>query len=215
MRNSAPTSSTFSRGAGASSSRSRIAAPYDLDAHMKLSGKDLRYFDEASKAHYTPILIESSAGMDRTALTMLIDAYENETTVDPENGKETKRVVLHFHPKIAPVQVGIFPLARNKPELVERAQRIERGLRPFFRHAVRRGERRPALPPSRRDRYAGVHHGRLRHPHRRLGNRSRPRHDAPGPTRRRPASRLPGRPARIALTIRRRFSAAGQAHFRI
>jgi glycyl-tRNA synthetase len=106
---------------------------YDLDAHMKLSGKDLTYFDEASKAKYTPILIESSAGMDRTTLTMLIDAYENETTVDPETGKETKRVVLRFHPKIAPIQVGVFPLARNKPELVERAQRIERGLRPFFR----------------------------------------------------------------------------------
>jgi glycyl-tRNA synthetase len=106
---------------------------YDLDAHMKLSGKDLRYFDEATKAHYTPILIESSAGMDRTTLTMLIDAYENETIVDPESGKETKRVVLRFHPKIAPVQVGVFPLARNKPDLVERAQRIERGLRPFFR----------------------------------------------------------------------------------
>jgi glycyl-tRNA synthetase len=105
---------------------------YDLDAHMKLSGKDLRFFDEASKSHYTPILIESSAGMDRTTLTMLIDAYENETTFD-ENGKETKRVVLRFHPKIAPVQVGVFPLARNKPELVERAQRIERALRPFFR----------------------------------------------------------------------------------
>ena len=71
--------------------------------------------------------------MDRTTLTMLIDAYENETTTDPETGKETKRVVLRFHPKIAPVQVGVFPLARNKPELVERAQRIERALRPFFR----------------------------------------------------------------------------------
>ncbi len=106
---------------------------YDLDAHMKLSGKDLSFFDEASKSRYTPILIESSAGMDRTTLTMLVDAYENETTVDPESGKETKRVVLHFHPKIAPVQVGIFPLARNKSELVDRARNIERGLRPHFR----------------------------------------------------------------------------------
>ena len=106
---------------------------YDLDAHMKLSGKDLSFFDEASKSRYTPILIESSAGMDRTTLTMLVDAYENETTVDPESGKETKRVVLHFHPKIAPVQVGIFPLARNKSDLVDRARNIERGLRPHFR----------------------------------------------------------------------------------
>jgi len=101
---------------------------YDLDAHMALSGKDLRFFDEASKAHYTPLLIESSAGMDRTTLTMLIDAYEKETSVDP-NGKATERVVLRFHPKIAPVQAAVFALARNKPELVERARAIESDLR--------------------------------------------------------------------------------------
>jgi len=106
---------------------------YDLDAHMKLSGKDLTYFDEATKSKYTPILIESSAGMDRTTLTMLIDAYVTETVVDAESGKESTRVVLRFHPKIAPVQAGIFPLARNKPDLVERAQHIERGLRPHLR----------------------------------------------------------------------------------
>jgi glycyl-tRNA synthetase len=71
--------------------------------------------------------------MDRTTLTMLVDAYENETIVDADSGKTTSRVVLRFHPKIAPVQVGVFPLARNKPELVERAKRIERDLRPFAR----------------------------------------------------------------------------------
>jgi glycyl-tRNA synthetase len=106
---------------------------YDLDAHMKLSGKDLTYFDEATKSKFTPILIESSAGMDRTTLTMLIDAYYSETVRDDESGKESTRVVLRFHPKIAPVQAGVFPLARNKPELVERARHIERGLRPFAR----------------------------------------------------------------------------------
>jgi glycyl-tRNA synthetase len=105
---------------------------YDLEAHMKLSGKDLRFFDEATKAHYTPMLIESSAGMDRTALTMLVDAYEKESSVDP-NGKQTERVVLRFHPKIAPIQAAIFSLARNKPELVERARWVERSLRGTFR----------------------------------------------------------------------------------
>lgn len=105
---------------------------YDLDAHMNLSGKDLRFFDEASKQHYTPILIESSAGMDRTTLTMLVDAYEREKSVDP-NGKETERTVLRFHPYIAPVQVAVFSLARNKPELVEKARRIEAALRPLHR----------------------------------------------------------------------------------
>jgi len=105
---------------------------YDLEAHMKLSGKDLSFFDEASKSRYTPILIESSAGMDRTTLTFLIDAYEREKSVDP-NGKETERTVLRFHPFIAPVQVAVFSLARNKPELVERAQSIEKALRPDYR----------------------------------------------------------------------------------
>jgi glycyl-tRNA synthetase len=105
---------------------------YDLDAHMQLSGKDLQFFDEASKKKYTPLLIESSAGMDRTMLTFLIDAYEKERSVDP-NGKETERVVLHFHPQIAPVQVAVFSLARNKPELVEQARSIEEHLRKTMR----------------------------------------------------------------------------------
>ena len=134
---------------------------YDLDAHMKLSGKDLSYFDEATKSKYTPILIESSAGMDRTTLTMLVDAYDSETITD-ESGKESKRTVLRFHPKIAPVQVGVFPLARNKTELVEKAR--GRGTRPAptLPHAIRRRQRRPALPPPGRDRHAVLHHDRLR-----------------------------------------------------
>jgi len=105
---------------------------YDLDAHMRLSGKDLRFYDEAAKTHYTPLLIESSAGMDRTALTFLIDAFDRDTAEDP-NGKPTERVVLRFHPKIAPVQAAVFSLARNKPELVSLARSIERRLRPDFR----------------------------------------------------------------------------------
>jgi glycyl-tRNA synthetase len=106
---------------------------YDLDAHMKLSGKDLTYFDEASKSKYAPILIEASAGLDRTTLVMLVDAYDRETIVDEESGKQSERTVLRFHPRIAPVQVGVFPLARNKAELTERARAVERGLRPHFR----------------------------------------------------------------------------------
>ncbi|MBV9102819.1 MAG: glycine--tRNA ligase, partial [Candidatus Eremiobacteraeota bacterium] len=101
---------------------------YDLDAHMRLSGKDLTFFDEATKSKYTPILIESSAGLDRTTLVVLVDAYAREKTVDA-NGKDAERVVLRFHPAIAPVNVAVFSLARNKPELVERARRIEAELR--------------------------------------------------------------------------------------
>jgi glycyl-tRNA synthetase len=99
---------------------------------MKLSGKDLRFFDEATKTQYTPLLIESSAGMDRTVLTFLIDAFERERSVDP-NGKETERTVLRLHPFVAPVQAAFFSLARNKPELVERARAIEASIRPDYR----------------------------------------------------------------------------------
>ena len=69
--------------------------------------------------------------MDRTTLTMLVDAYDREAVVEGE--KQSERTVLRFHPKIAPVQVGVFPLARNKPDLVERARSIEQALRPQFR----------------------------------------------------------------------------------
>ncbi len=70
--------------------------------------------------------------MDRTVLTFMIDAYERERGIDP-TGKETERTVLRFHPRIAPVQVAVFSLARNKPELVERARAIEAALRPKYR----------------------------------------------------------------------------------
>lgn len=105
---------------------------FDLEAHMQLSGKDLRFFDEGTQKRYTPLLIESAAGMDRTTLTVFIDAYDKQRGADP-SGKETERVVLHFHPRLAPVQVAVFSLARNKPELVERARGIEGALRPHFR----------------------------------------------------------------------------------
>jgi glycyl-tRNA synthetase len=62
---------------------------------------------------------------------MLIDAYDEEKIV--EGDKQSTRTVLRFHPKIAPVQAGVFPLARNKPELVERAKNVERALRNDFR----------------------------------------------------------------------------------
>ena len=78
-----------------------------------------------------PLLIEASAGLDRTTLVMLVDAYDTDATVDAQ-GKESARVVLRFHPKIAPIGVAVFALARNKPELVERARAIEQGLRSSF-----------------------------------------------------------------------------------
>ncbi len=101
---------------------------YDLDAHIALSGKDLAYYDEVSKTKYVPLLIEASAGLDRTTLVMLVDAYDRDSTIDA-SGKESERTVLRFHPRIAPVTAAVFALARNKPDLVDRARSIERDLR--------------------------------------------------------------------------------------
>jgi glycyl-tRNA synthetase len=78
------------------------------------------YFDDKSKQHLIPYVIEPSGGVDRITLAFLMDAYEDQVL---EGGKE--RTVLHLHPDIAPVKVAVLPLARNKPEIVELAKRIK------------------------------------------------------------------------------------------
>jgi glycyl-tRNA synthetase len=106
---------------------------YDLDAHMKLSGKDLTYFDEATKSKYTPILIESSAGMDRTTLTMLVDAYDSRYRARRSRQGVERASCCASIRRSPRCRSGVFPLARNKPELVERARAIEADLRPHAR----------------------------------------------------------------------------------
>jgi glycyl-tRNA synthetase len=95
---------------------------FDLRRHSEASGVDLKYFDQETKEKYFPWVIEPAAGIDRTALTFLIDAYDEEKVED-----ET-RVVLHFHPEIAPTTVGVFPLVK-KEGMPEKAHEIERELR--------------------------------------------------------------------------------------
>ncbi|TFB10537.1 glycine--tRNA ligase [Candidatus Marinimicrobia bacterium MT.SAG.3] len=90
---------------------------FDLQRHIEHSGKKLDYFDEKNNERFVPYVIETSAGVDRTTLTCLIDAYEEEEV------KGEKRVVLKFSPKIAPIKVGIFPLV-NKDGLPEIAEKI-------------------------------------------------------------------------------------------
>ena len=99
---------------------------YDLDAHQKASGKDLTYFDDLIRERYLPHVVEPSAGVDRTMLTVLVDAYHEEQVRDEQ------RVVLKLHPSVAPVQVAILPLSRKEP-LIAAAQAIEHELRPVFR----------------------------------------------------------------------------------
>jgi glycyl-tRNA synthetase len=100
---------------------------YDLRKHQEYSGKGLAYLDEDSKEWLLPYVIEPSGGVDRCFLTVLCDAYEEQ--VKP-NGEA--RTVLHLHPKLAPVQVGVFPLVR-KDGMPERARAIHEDLRRTFR----------------------------------------------------------------------------------
>lgn len=99
---------------------------YDLTQHSKFSGKDLNYFDQESDERYIPYIIETSAGLTRNLLMVLSDAYEEE-----ELDGGDKRVVLHFHPNIAPVKVAVLPLVK-KDGLAERARDIEKSLRKHF-----------------------------------------------------------------------------------
>jgi glycyl-tRNA synthetase len=106
---------------------------YDLRQHKEHSGKPLEYFDEETKTKYLPEVVEPSAGVDRTVLAVLCEGYAEETVKDEENGKEETRVVLRFAPRLAPIKAGIFPLLKNKPELVSVAQSIYKTLQPLLK----------------------------------------------------------------------------------
>ena len=104
---------------------------YDLQQHIKASGKSLDYFDEETKQQFVPHVIEPSAGVDRTVLALICEAYSEDEAPD-EKGKMEKRIVLRFHPRIAPIKCGIFPLLRNNAQLVAKAKEIVDLLRPHM-----------------------------------------------------------------------------------
>jgi glycyl-tRNA synthetase len=104
---------------------------YDLTQHQQASGKSLEYFDEEARVRYVPHVIEPSAGVDRLALALICNAYSEDEAPD-EKGKLEKRVVMRFHPRIAPVKVGVFPLLKNRPELVAKAREVRELLRPHM-----------------------------------------------------------------------------------
>jgi glycyl-tRNA synthetase len=91
---------------------------WDLGRHQAESGQSLEYFDPATEEHYMPWIVETSAGADRAAFTFLIDAYREEEV------RGEKRVVLGFHPDLAPYTVAVLPLLRNRPEIVALAHAI-------------------------------------------------------------------------------------------
>ncbi|MBA2585833.1 MAG: glycine--tRNA ligase [Chthoniobacterales bacterium] len=104
---------------------------YDLTQHQNASGKSLDYFDEETKQRFVPHVIEPSAGVDRTVLALICNAYDEETVTD-EKGKTETRIVLRFHPRMAPVKCGVFPLLKNNELLVAKARAILDRLRPHM-----------------------------------------------------------------------------------
>ena len=113
---------------------------FDLRAHSKNpldeegkrlnpdSTEDLSYFDEATKQRFYPYVIEPSAGVNRSVLALLMEAYSERT-----NDKGETRVVLKLHPELAPIKAAVLPLAKNKPEIVGMAKAVKRGLQPTLR----------------------------------------------------------------------------------
>ena len=86
---------------------------YDLSQHIKTSGKNLEYFDQTTGEKYVPYVIEPSLGVERLFLALLTEAYDEEV-IDPE--KNDTRIVLHFHPALAPFKAAVLPLSKKLSE---------------------------------------------------------------------------------------------------
>ncbi len=124
---------------------------FDLRKHQEFSGKSMEYFDQETNEKYLPHIIEPSAGVDRIALAIICNAYNEEWVassaespdsgnteassqnkpgiIQAEPGKQPPagyeaRTIMRFHPKMAPVKVAIFPLLKNKPELIQKARTV-------------------------------------------------------------------------------------------
>jgi len=95
---------------------------YDLKQHSQFSGKDLQYQDPVTNEKFYPYVIEPSGGCDRATLAFLVDAYHEEVVND------ATRVVLRFHPKLAPIKVAILPLLKKNDGIVTFAKNIKHDL---------------------------------------------------------------------------------------
>jgi glycyl-tRNA synthetase len=101
---------------------------WDLSQHSKYSGVALDYYDQETRERFTPHIVETSAGLARNMFTFLDNAYTEEVL----EGGDT-RVYLKLHPRLAPITCAVFPLLKNRSELVERARSIYESLRKQFR----------------------------------------------------------------------------------
>ena len=95
---------------------------YDLTQHQNTSGKDMTYFDQEKNQRYIPYVIEPSLGVERSVLAVLCDAYDEEVV---DESKNDVRVVMHFHPAIAPFKCAVLPLSKK---LGEKAREIQQEL---------------------------------------------------------------------------------------
>lgn len=100
---------------------------FDLKQHMRLSGKDIQYFDEETKERFLPYVIEPSGGIDRSILAFLTDSYKEEEV------KGERRVSLTLHKDLAPIKAAVLPLLRNRPEIVTMAKAIASDLRKYMK----------------------------------------------------------------------------------
>jgi glycyl-tRNA synthetase len=96
---------------------------YDLRSHSAASNKDLTYFDDERNEHVTPYVIEPAVGVDRVMLIAMLNAYHEE----PD--KDETRVVLRFHPELAPIKVAVLPLSKK---LAEEARKVYGQVRPHL-----------------------------------------------------------------------------------
>lgn len=103
---------------------------FDLKNHAQASGVDISYFDEEAKERFIPHVIEPTFGLDRSVLAVLCESYSEDTL-----GGE-KRVYLKFPVHLAPIKVAVFPLLKNKPHLVEKAQEVFVAVKKFAPNAV-------------------------------------------------------------------------------
>ncbi len=111
---------------------------FDLSRHQEFSGKKLEYFDPASGDRFLPFVIETSAGLDRTLLVVLADAYTEEEIEGDE------RVLLRLHPRLAPIKAAVFPLVKKDgmPDVAKRvAGELREGVTVFYDEAGSIGRR--------------------------------------------------------------------------
>ncbi|NLB55525.1 MAG: glycine--tRNA ligase, partial [Lentisphaerae bacterium] len=118
---------------------------FDLSQHQAATGKSMEYFDQETNERFIPNVVEPSAGVDRITLAIICEAYREEwipkdgstEVVEAEPGKMAPagyeaRTVLRFKPSMAPIKVAVFPLLKNKPELVEKSRDVYESLRQIW-----------------------------------------------------------------------------------